>query len=75
MFSAVAGAVIGGTALNGGIGTVFGAFLGVLALQTLYDGFTLQGVSAYVFDIILGVAILIAMLLNQRIRFWREGRH
>ena len=73
MFSAVAGAVIGGTALSGGIGTVVGAFLGVLALSILNDGFTLLGVSAYTYDIILGVAILIAMILNVRLRIWREA--
>ncbi|HEY6408321.1 MAG TPA: ABC transporter permease [Ktedonobacteraceae bacterium] len=73
MFAAVAGAVIGGTALSGGIGTVVGAFLGVLALSILNDGFTLLGVSAYTYDIILGVAILIAMILNVRLRIWREA--
>jgi simple sugar transport system permease protein len=73
MFNAVAGAVIGGTALTGGLGTVVGAFLGVVSLQILYDGFTLLGVNAYTFDIILGIAILIAMVLNIRLRLWREA--
>jgi simple sugar transport system permease protein len=74
MFTAVAGAVIGGTALNGGIGTIVGAFLGVLALQTINDGFTLLGISAYVYYLIEGAAILVAMILNLRLRFWREGK-
>lgn len=74
MFSAVAGSVIGGTALMGGIGTVTGAFLGVLALSILNDGFTLLGVSAYTYDIILGSAILVAMVLNLRLSAWREGK-
>lgn len=73
MFNAVAGAVIGGTALTGGLGTVVGAFLGVVSLQILYDGFTLIGVNAFTFDIILGIAILIAMILNIRLRIWREA--
>jgi len=73
MFSAVAGAVIGGTALTGGLGTVVGAFLGVVALSILNDGFTLLGVSAYTYDIILGLAILIAMALNVRLSIWREA--
>jgi simple sugar transport system permease protein len=72
-FSAIAGAVIGGTALSGGLGTVVGAFLGVVALEILYDGFTLLGVSAYTFDIILGLAILTAMALNVRLSIWREA--
>jgi simple sugar transport system permease protein len=60
----IAAAVIGGTALLGGVGTVTGAFLGALVLTVLRNGFTLQGISAYTFNIILGVAILVAMILN-----------
>ena len=71
MFDAVAGAVIGGTALSGGSGTIIGAFLGTIVLSTLRDGFTLEGVSSFTFDLIVGAAILIAMVLNvylQRLR-------
>jgi simple sugar transport system permease protein len=64
MFRAVSAAVIGGTALAGGVGTVIGAFFGVVVLSILENGFTLQGISAYTFNIILGIAILIAMTLN-----------
>jgi simple sugar transport system permease protein len=64
MFAAVSAAVIGGTALAGGVGTIIGAFLGTIVLSILDNGFTLQGVSAYTFDIILGISILIAMILN-----------
>ena len=60
----IAAAVIGGTALLGGVGTVTGAFLGALVLAILRNGFTLQGISAYTFNIILGIAILVAMILN-----------
>ena len=74
MFSAVAGAVIGGTALAGGIGTVAGAFLGVLALSILQDGFTLLGVNANTYDIVLGAAIVVAMVVNQGLRTLREAR-
>jgi simple sugar transport system permease protein len=64
MFLAVASAVIGGTALLGGSGTVVGALLGALLLGIVYDGFNLTGVSANAFDVVLGIAILVAMLLN-----------
>src|SRR5438445_3811079 len=64
MFRAVAAAVIGGTALAGGSGTVTGALIGALVLSILLDGFTLQGINANTFGIILGAAILIAMILN-----------
>src|SRR5271157_2403759 len=64
MFMGIASAVIGGTLLTGGSGTIIGAFLGAAVLGVLKDGFTLSGVSAYTFDIILGGAILITMLIN-----------
>ena len=43
MFAAIAAAVIGGTLLTGGSGTVIGAFIGALVLGILKDGFTLPG--------------------------------
>jgi simple sugar transport system permease protein len=73
MFMAVAGAVIGGTSLMGGSGTIIGAFLGTLVLAILQEGFTLLGVSAFTFDVILGIAILVAMILNVRIQLLREA--
>ncbi|GAA1710604.1 ABC transporter permease [Fodinicola feengrottensis] len=64
MFFGVAAAVIGGTALLGGSGTVVGALLGALLLGIVYDGFNLTGVNANAFNVVLGVAILVAMFLN-----------
>jgi simple sugar transport system permease protein len=75
MFYAVAAAVIGGTSLFGGSGTVIGAALGVFVLAILSLGFTLQGISAFTFDLVLGVAIIASMALNvtlERIR--QSGR-
>jgi simple sugar transport system permease protein len=64
MFRAVAAAVIGGTALAGGSGTIVGGLLGAVVLSVLLDGFTLVGINADTFDMILGIAILVAMVLN-----------
>lgn len=64
MFTAVAAAVIGGTTLLGGSGTVIGAFFGAALLGILEIGFTLQGISATSFIIIEGIAIIVAMILN-----------
>jgi simple sugar transport system permease protein len=61
---ALAGAVIGGTAMLGGVGTMIGAWLGVLVLAILQDGFNLRGISSNAFEMILGGAILIAMIIN-----------
>ena len=73
MFMAIASAVIGGTLLTGGSGTIIGAFLGAVVLGILKDGFTLIGVSAYTFDMILGGAILITMLINVRLSHLRAA--
>ena len=55
-FLAISAAVIGGTALAGGSGTVVGAFLGALVLAELQDGFNLIGISANPYFLILGGA-------------------
>jgi simple sugar transport system permease protein len=61
---ALAGAVIGGTAMAGGSGTMIGLWLGMLVLGILQDGFNLRGISSNKFQIILGAAILLAMIAN-----------
>lgn len=73
MFNAVAGAVIGGTALSGGSGTVIGAFLGCTVLFILEDGMNIIGVSANYFYVIFGIAILAAMILNVRLAILRRA--
>ena len=75
MFYAIAAAVIGGTAMAGGSGTIIGAFLGALVLAELFDGFNLIGISANPLPIIFGSAILVAMIANvQLARLRRAGR-
>ncbi|MFZ3566765.1 ABC transporter permease [Streptomyces sp. BH097] len=75
MFLAVSAAVIGGTALAGGSGTVIGALLGALVLAELRNGFNLIGISANPFNIILGAAIIISMVLSVYLtRLRRAGR-
>jgi simple sugar transport system permease protein len=74
-FTAIAAAVIGGTALAGGSGTVIGALLGMLVLAELQNGFNLLGISANSFFLIQGIAILLSMIANQYLsRLRRAGR-
>ena len=61
---ALAGVVIGGTAMLGGSGTMIGLWLGMLVLGILQDGFNLRGISSNEYLIILGAAILLAMIAN-----------
>ncbi len=74
MFLAVAAGVIGGTPLAGGSGTIIGGLIGAFVLGVLSDGFTLIGINAFTFNIILGAAILAAMLFNVHVgRLRRTG--
>ena len=71
LFFSIAAAVIGGTLLQGGEGTVVGALIGAIFLGVLQDGLTLKGVSANYLFLYLGIAVLIAMTINtfvQRVR-------
>jgi simple sugar transport system permease protein len=72
MFYAVTAAVIGGTAMLGGTGTVIGAFLGAIVIGMLTDGFIILGVSANPLPIIFGAAILVAMIANVQLARLRE---
>jgi simple sugar transport system permease protein len=73
MFLGVASGVIGGTAIAGGAGTIVGGLVGGIMLGVLQDGFTLQGINAFAFDIIIGAAILIAMVANIHLARLRGG--
>lgn len=76
MFYAVTAAVIGGTAMLGGSGTILGAFLGGIVLATLINGLNVAGVSANPLDIVFGLAILLSMIANVRLaRLRASGRN
>jgi simple sugar transport system permease protein len=73
LFLGISAAVIGGTLLQGGSGTVVGALIGALFLGILNDGLTITGVSANYLDLYLGLAIVIAMVINTYISRVRKG--
>lgn len=68
--SAIAAAVIGGTSLMGGRGSVIGAFAGVLIIAILQNGLAQIGVSEPTKRLITGAVIIIAVLIDR----WR-ARH
>jgi simple sugar transport system permease protein len=70
---AIAAAVIGGTLLSGGSGTVVGALIGALFLGVLKDGLILQGVNADYLLFYSGLAIVIAMTANVFVARARRG--
>jgi simple sugar transport system permease protein len=73
LFQAISAAVIGGTLLQGGSGTVVGAFIGAIFLGVLQDGLNIKGVSANYFLFYLGLAVLIAMAFNTYVSRVRTG--
>jgi simple sugar transport system permease protein len=73
MFYSVAAAVLGGTAMLGGSGTILGGFLGAMVLATLLDGVNVAGVSSNPLWIIFGGAVLVAMIANVQLARLRES--
>jgi D-xylose transport system permease protein len=64
----IAAAVIGGTSFTGGIGTIAGAVLGALVMQSLVSGMVLMGVEAPLQDIVVGIVLVLAVALDTIIR-------
>ena len=60
----IAAAVIGGTSLSGGIGTIPGALVGALVAQSLQSGMVLMGVDAPLQDIVVGIVLVVAVALD-----------
>ncbi|MER2106777.1 MAG: ABC transporter permease [Solibacillus sp.] len=63
---AIAAAVIGGTSLAGGVGTIFGTIIGALIIGVLNNSLDLLGVSSYWQQILKGGIIVAAVLIDSR---------
>jgi ribose transport system permease protein len=61
---AIAGAVIGGTSLAGGVGTVFGTLIGVLIMSVLSVGLPAMGLQSHYQTFFTGVVVIAAVLLD-----------
>lgn len=62
---AIAAAVIGGTSLSGGVGTISGTLIGAFVIGILRNGLNMGGVSAFVQQIIIGLVILLTVWIDQ----------
>ncbi len=60
----IAAAVIGGTSLAGGIGTIYGAILGALVMQSLQTGMVLIGFDAAIQQVVVGSVLVLAVFLD-----------
>jgi len=70
---AIAAVVIGGTSLFGGVGRISGTLIGAAILGVLADILNLVGVQTYVQDVVKGVIIVVAILL-QSLLGYASGR-
>jgi ribose transport system permease protein len=57
----IAAPIVGGVAVTGGVGTLTGAFLGIVLITEINNGLILAGLTSYSRDLALGSAILLAM--------------
>jgi D-xylose transport system permease protein len=60
----IAAAVIGGSSLAGGVGTVAGAMLGAVLMQSLQSGMVLVGVDTPLQNIVVGIVLVLAVLID-----------
>jgi D-xylose transport system permease protein len=60
----IAAAVIGGTSLAGGVGTIVGAMIGAVLMQSLATGMILLGVDSPLQNIVVGAVLVVAVWLD-----------
>jgi D-xylose transport system permease protein len=60
----IAAAVIGGTSLAGGVGTIYGAVLGAVVMQSLQSGMVLIGFDAAIQNIVVGIVLVLAVYID-----------
>lgn len=63
---AIAAVVLGGTSMTGGSGSLTGTLIGILILGVLNNGLNLLGVSSFYQQIVKGIVILIAVLIDRK---------
>jgi D-xylose transport system permease protein len=68
----IAAAVIGGTSLAGGVGTIAGALLGALVMQSLQSGMVLMGMDSPLQSIVVGIVLVFAVWLDT---LYRRNKH
>jgi ribose transport system permease protein len=61
----IAAVVVGGTSLAGGEGTILGVLIGAAIMQVLRNGLVLVGIEAYWLQVVQGLVIVVAIMLDQ----------
>src|SRR4029450_10114337 len=70
----IAAAVIGGTSFSGGIGTIPGAVLGAIVMQSLRSGMVLLRIDSPSQDIVVGIVLVAAVAIDSALRLGRRKR-
>ncbi|MFF0144744.1 monosaccharide ABC transporter membrane protein (CUT2 family) [Amycolatopsis sulphurea] len=74
LMAAIAAVVIGGTSLNGGVGSIGGSVVGALLIATIQNGLVLMNITAFWQQVAIGSLILIAALLERLSRLTLGGK-
>jgi len=61
----IAAVVVGGTSLSGGTGRIFGTLIGAFIISVIQNGMNLTGLESYTQQVVLGLIILGAVLLDR----------
>lgn len=64
LMPSITAAIIGGTSLTGGVGTVWGTLIGAIFMGVLANGIVLMNVSSYWERVIIGVFVIVAVLVD-----------
>ena len=62
--TALSAVILGGAALTGGKGTIFGTFLGTMVIAVLQNGMTMMSVGSYWQDIIIGLVLILSISID-----------
>ena len=63
---AIAAVVLGGTSLSGGKGRIIGTIIGALIIGTLNNGLNILNVSSFYQQVVKGIVILLAVLMDRK---------
>ena len=61
----IAAVVVGGTSLAGGTGKILGTLIGAFVISVIQNGMNLLGMESYTQQVVLGLVILIAVLIDK----------
>lgn len=67
---AIAATVVGGTLMSGGHGSLIGTLFGVLLIGMVRSGLVMSGAPAYWYQAFVGVILIVAVIINTRLREW-----